>query len=216
MTAMSTACFVVFSLAALVDWFAVGTKRRSVELLTKPAVMLALIGAALLLDPRSDLERAWFVMALTASFAGDVALLVRGPRERRWFGVGLGFFLVTHLAYAGGFLGQQRALGALAVAGVVVSLTGILEGSRVIRGAVRRSGPRLGVAVGVYFAVLSLMTMLAAGTGDATAVVGAIAFFVSDAMLGWDRFLTPIPGGRLPRRVSYHLGQALLVLSLVV
>ena len=202
--------------SAVTDWVAVGTGRRSLELVTKPAVMVALIAAALLLDPVSESQRAWFVIALAASFAGDVALLVKGRRERRWFGVGLGFFLITHLAYVGGFLGVQRSAGALAVGAVVVWVTGSLEGSRVIRGAVRSSGWRLGAAVAVYFAVLSLMTALAAGTGQATATVGAVAFYVSDALLGWDRFLRPVPGGRLPRRITYHLGQVLLVLSLVV
>jgi uncharacterized membrane protein YhhN len=218
MRAMTLAASILFGMAgvaALADWAAVGVRWRRVELATKPAVLAALLGAALVLDPRSAVERDWFAFALAFSLAGDVALLVRGPRERRWFGVGLGFFLLAHVAYLGAFAGEQRAPGGLAVGAVLVWLGGSLVGSRIVRGATVRSGWRLGAAVAVYLAVISLMTAAAAGIGDATAAAGAILFFVSDGLLGWDRFQAPLPGGRLPRRIVYHLGQALLVLSLL-
>jgi uncharacterized membrane protein YhhN len=215
MTSAATILLLLAGVAALADWFAVGTGQRRVELLTKPAVLALLLAAALAMDPRSVAERSWFAIALACSLSGDVALLVRGPRERRWFGVGLGFFLIAHLAYLGAFVGEQRAPGGLAVGAVFVWLGGSLVGSRIVRGAAARSGWRLGTAVAVYLAVISLMTAAAAGIGDATAAAGAILFFVSDGLLGWDRFQAPLPGGRLPRRIAYHLGQGLLVLSLL-
>ncbi len=216
MTSAASIFFGVAAVAAAADWIAVGTGRRRVELVTKPAVLAALLGAALVLDPRSAVERSWFAIALVLSLSGDTALLVRGPRERRWFGVGLGLFLLAHLAYLGAFVGEQRSPGGLAVGAVAVWLAGTLIGSRIVRGAIAAASWRLGTAVAVYLTVISLMTAAAAGTGDATAAAGAILFFVSDGLLGWDRFHQPIPGGRLPRRIAYHLGQALLVLSLVI
>ncbi len=218
MRAMTSAALILFGVAAVAaaaDWIAVGTGRRRVELVTKPAVLAALLGAALVLDPRSPGERSWFALALAFSLAGDAALLVRGPGERRWFAMGLGLFLVAHVAYLGAFVGEQQAPGELAVGAVFVWLAGTVVGSRIVRGAVARSGWRLGTAVAVYLAVISLMTAAAAGIGDATAAAGAILFFVSDGLLGWDRFRQPLPGGRLPRRIAYHAGQALLVLSLL-
>ncbi len=215
MTSAATILLLAAAVAALADWVAVGTGRRRVELVTKPAVLTALLAATLVMDPRSGLERGWFAIALACSLCGDAALLVRGPRERRWFGVGLGFFLLAHLAYLGAFVGEQRSPGGLAVGAVFVWLAGTVVGSRIIRGATVARGWRLGTAVAVYLVVISLMTAAAAGIGDATAAAGAVAFFVSDGLLGWDRFLQPVPGGRLPRRIAYHAGQALLVLSLL-
>jgi alkenylglycerophosphocholine/alkenylglycerophosphoethanolamine hydrolase len=215
MTMAATILLLLAAAAAAADWVAVGTGRRRLELVTKPAVLALLLGAALAFDPRSAAERSWFAVALACSLAGDVALLVRGPRERRWFGVGLGFFLVAHLAYLGAFMGEQRSPGGLALGAVFVWAAGTLVGSRIVRGATAARGWRLGTAVAVYLIVISLMTAAAAGTGDATAAAGAVAFFASDGLLGWARFLRPLPGGRLPRRIAYHAGQALLVLSLL-
>ncbi len=215
MTLAATILLLLAALAAIADWVAVGTGRRRVELVSKPAVLALLLAAALAMDPASAAERSWFAIALACSLSGDVALLVRGPRERRWFGVGLGFFLIAHLAYLGAFVGEQRSPGGLAVGAVFVWLSGTMVGSRIVRGATAARGWRLGTAVAVYLAVISLMTAGAAGTGNATAAAGAVAFFVSDGLLGWDRFLRPVPGGRLTRRVAYHLGQGLLVLSLL-
>jgi uncharacterized membrane protein YhhN len=53
------------------------------------------------------------------------------------------------------------------------------------------------------------------------AIAGAWLFVASDAMLGWGRLRAPVPG--LPRgtpalgvavMVTYHLGQALLLIAL--
>lgn len=46
-------------------------------------------------------------------------------------------------------------------------------------------------------------------------VVGAILFYISDALIGWTRFVREIRYGRVSIMVTYHLGQMGLVLSLV-
>jgi uncharacterized membrane protein YhhN len=45
---------------------------------------------------------------------------------------------------------------------------------------------------------------------------GALLFFISDAMLGWDKFVRPIRYGHLPIIITYHLGQALIALGAVM
>ena len=44
---------------------------------------------------------------------------------------------------------------------------------------------------------------------------GALLFFYSDAILAWNRFVRPVPSSRIVNIVPYHVGEALLVLSLV-
>ena len=46
------------------------------------------------------------------------------------------------------------------------------------------------------------------------ALSGALLFFYSDAILAWNRFVTPLAWGRFANMVAYHCGQALLVVSL--
>ncbi len=54
------------------------------------------------------------------------------------------------------------------------------------------------------------MWATAIGVGAALAIAGATLFVASDAVLGWNRFVAPLPRGRLSTHVPYHLGQALL------
>lgn len=36
---------------------------------------------------------------------------------------------------------------------------------------------------------------------------GAMLFSISDWLIGWNRFVNPIPSGRLITIVTYHIGQ---------
>ena len=45
-------------------------------------------------------------------------------------------------------------------------------------------------------------------------IMGAIAFYASDTMIAWARFLGPVPGGRISVMVTYHLGQLALSVAL--
>jgi uncharacterized membrane protein YhhN len=69
--------------------------------------------------------------------------------------------------------------------------------------------------VGAYMLVISAMVASAVGTGLALAVAGAVLFYVSDALIAWTRFVHDLPHGRLAVITTYHVAQALLVLSLV-
>jgi uncharacterized membrane protein YhhN len=44
--------------------------------------------------------------------------------------------------------------------------------------------------------------------------VGAVLFYASDALIAWNRFVQPRPWMPLAIIVTYHVGQAALVLSL--
>jgi uncharacterized membrane protein YhhN len=63
-------------------------------------------------------------------------------------------------------------------------------------------------------AVISAMLATACATGDGRAVAGAALFYGSDALIAWNRFVRPVEWGPVGIMVTYHLGQALLVVSL--
>ncbi len=58
----------------------------------------------------------------------------------------------------------------------------------------------------------SAMVVGGMGTGSVVAASGAILFALSDAVLGWNRFVKALTHGRLLTHIPYHLGQGLIAL----
>jgi uncharacterized membrane protein YhhN len=197
--------------AAVGDWIAVHQESRTLEYVCKPLTMVLLVGAALALDPADPAVRAWFVAALLLSLAGDVLLMV--PKDL--FVFGLGAFLLGHLAYIVG-LHVEGVDGPRFLVGIVVVMAVLaVVGTAVLRGV--RAGPEPGLAgpVVAYMFVISAMVASAIGVGNVAAIVGASLFYVSDALIAWNRFVRETPHARLSVMVTYHLAQIGLVLSLV-
>jgi len=194
---------------AVANWWSRAHDDEGLEKLTKPTVPALLIAAAVLLDPASSTMRVWFVIALALCLVGDILLL---PPDR--FVAGLGAFLVGHVAFVCGFV--AGGLPHLTWAGFALILLPVplaMVGLRVIRGAARQS-PKLARPVAAYLGVISLMLIVAIGHADAFGVVGAALFVVSDGILGWNRFVAPVPGAPLAVMATYHGALACLVLSL--
>ena len=202
----------IFAVAASANWWSrLGDGRRRVELWSKPLAMVALIAVAVTLDPADQLVRAWFVTALVCSLAGDVFLL----DGDRYFVPGLVAFLLAHLAYTFGFvaLGDWSSAGFVAGA-VMMAILAIAVGVRIVVAA-RREQRELGPPVATYLLVISLMFCAAMAVGSTWAILGAALFVASDSVLGWRQFVTKRSWMPLTIMVTYHLGQAGLVASLV-
>jgi uncharacterized membrane protein YhhN len=177
----------------------------------KPGALAALIGVALTLDPAHGDVRAWFVLALALSLAGDVFLML--PSDR--FVAGLASFLLAHVAYVIGLTRHGGSAGALLVAAVpVVAVAGLL-GARFLRAA-RATGHRelVGPLV-AYMAVIAAMVTCAVASGNVLAAAGAALFMGSDALIAETRFVGSRKWAPVVIMVTYHLGQAGLTLSLV-
>lgn len=210
MTTTATTLLVAFAVLAVADWVATATDRARLRYLTKPAALAALLAVALAIDPAEGPARAWFVVALACSLAGDVFLML--PSDR--FVEGLGAFLLAHLAYIVGLLVAGVSPGLL-VPGVAVVAVAVVAIGRPLLAGVRRGSPELAVPVTAYVTVISAMVVCAIGTGDGVAVAGAALFYCSDALIGFGRFVRSLPGAPVAIMVTYHVGQALLVLSLL-
>ena len=195
---------------AIADWVAVVASTRRLEYVAKPAVMIGLIAVALALRPTSPAERAFFVIALALGMASDVFLML--PKDM--FVAGLVAALVEHIAYIAGFRARNVNVALLAIA-FVVALASVAVFLPPIYRALRNSRPKLVAPVIVYVAVFVVMVASAGGTGSLVALGGALLFFYSDAILAWNRFVRPVPSSRIVNIVPYHVGEALLVLSLV-
>ena len=212
---MTPAAWVPLALAgafAVIDWLGVVHARRGLRWVGKPATILLLMGVALTLRPVSDVQRNLFVAALFLSLFGDVYLLLTGEK---WFRAGLAAFLAAHLAYGAGFLEAGVKVGLLAISTPAVALVSIVAGSQVIRSVRRAAGTKGAVVpVALYLLAISTMVALAGAGGRPVAIAGALLFYLSDGLIGWSRFVRPLPWAPLPIIVTYHLAQAALVVSL--
>lgn len=211
MNGLTLAFGAVFAVAAPLNWWSRWADEDRLERITKPTALVALIGVALALDPVDSTVRTWFVIALICSLAGDVLLL--GGDDR--FVFGLAAFLLAHVAYTVGFIvaDDWRWTGFL-VGGAVVGVVAVTVGARIVAGA-RRTNEALGAPVVGYLVAISAMAAAAAAAGNAWAIVGAALFVTSDSLLGWRQFVSPARWMSPAVMVTYHLGQAGLVASLV-
>ncbi len=209
MNSVATALLVLAGVAAVGNWIAVAREHQTGIYVCKPLTLALLIASACTLDPTTtDAVRAWFVVALVLSLLGDVFLML--PHDV--FVAGLGSFLLAHVAYIVGLNLESDGNWWWAIP--VALAVGVL-GSRLVRG-IRRSGhPEMVGPVVAYVLTIAVMVASALAGGNAVAATGAVLFMISDALIGEHRFVRPRGWQPLAIMVTYHLAQALFVVSLV-
>lgn len=197
---------VLASLLAVADWVAVARERLPLDRLLKPAVICALAVVVWSFEDVDGALRALFSVALALSLLRDVL-------APRWFAGAVAASLLAHIGYVAGF--QRMGWSWLwASAGIVVVLFAAgAYAVRLVTGA-RETAPTYIGMVLLYIGVVSLMVVAAAATGRPSAVAGAFLFYVSDTLVGWNRFRAPTPYAPVLIAVAYHLALILLVLSL--
>jgi uncharacterized membrane protein YhhN len=186
---------------AAADWLAVGLERRRMEAVLKPLIPALLAAVALVAG------RWWLTVAMLLCLAGDVLLLPQVDRFRS----GLAAFLLAHLAFIAAFAAFPVFQPGLAFVPFELLLLGAF-GSRIVRAA----PSALRVAVGCYVLVIAAMFGVAASRSVPLLQFGALLFVLSDGLLGWNRFVKTLPGGRLAVMVTYHLALVLLTLAVVL
>jgi uncharacterized membrane protein YhhN len=134
------------------------------------------------------------------------------PRDL--FVAGLASFLFGHVAYTVGIDLHAGSWVALVVAAVVVAAVGLVLASRIIAAMARGGHRDLVGPVVVYMVVISAMVVSALAAGPWLAGAGAVLFFASDTLIAWELFVLPRAWMPVAIIVTYHLGQAGLVVSL--
>ncbi len=199
---MGDIALIVAGVLAVLDWVTVaGRLPASLRWLTKPGTMVALIVVALDASP-AGAAHGWIVAGLVLSLAGDVFLML----EERWFVAGLGSFLVAHVLYVVGMARLDLSGFGAVIAAVGVAAAWFLVGRGIVAGATQREAA-LRIPVFAYIAVISAMVVTAFATGEPWLIVAALAFYVSDATLGSNRFVAPRAWMPVVVMVTYHLAQ---------
>lgn len=212
---MTAAAWIFLAVAgglAVANWIAVspGVQSNRAEYALKPGTLIALVALALALQPGDGTQRAVFVLALVLSLAGDVFLML--PRDL--FVPGLAAFLLAHIAYVVGFVVDGLSAGLVGAGIAVIAIAAALVGAPIVRNVVTKHRPLIAPVV-TYMTAISAMVVVALGSGEPIAVVGAVLFYCSDSLIAWDRFVTPLNWGRPAIMSTYHLAQAALVMSLL-
>ncbi len=207
---MTLAIAAALCVACVADWVARATASERLELVSKPLATGLVIALVLARGGDDPGARALLIGALLCCLAGDVLLLPKVDR----FVAGLSAFLAAHLLFfaaaaARGLVAPAPALGVAAA----IALCLPLVGRRILAGA-RQRDPRLALPVLVYILVVAALPVVAAATGRALALAGALSFVVSDALLGVDRFVRPLGAASAAVMVSYHLALVGLALGL--
>lgn len=216
----------IFLLAALVfaalEVLALQKNNPRLEYVAKPAVMIALF---LWLWTSAGLEGAllWFGLGILFSLLGDILLMISLDRL---FLPGLAAFLLAHVSYIIGFNTPPPALSAWSlILAVIIGLSGARLLRRIIAPLPAQGQSRLRLPILIYGSVISLMLLsalikLTDTSWDAVAALlvasGAFLFYISDILLAWLKFITPIPNGRIYNILTYHLGQIALIAGVVL
>ncbi len=218
-TTGETACIaaglvVAFAVLAVADWLVIVGSSRHRRALTKTAATVVLVAIAATAGEMAGDARVALVIAVLACLAGDIALL--GDDDAHFL-AGLGAFAAGHVAYVVTALlvGVSWPRLAWAFPFLVVVLA-VQASSRMIPLAAARAGAAMAVAVAAYSLIISAMVVAATGTGSWLAAAGAMLFAVSDTLIGYSRFVRPVRRADLAIMVTYHVGQLLLILGLVV
>lgn len=186
-------------------------RHRGLLYVFKPLTIALIIALAWTHGSATPDRYFWLIMAgLVFSAAGDVFLML--PRDR--FVPGLVSFLIAHLLYiaafsepAGLFAAPLLALPFLAGAGIMLWVllpkTGTLK-----------------IPVIVYALALAMMGWQSAtrwqalsDTASLYAMLGAILFMISDALLAFNRFAKPFRAAEALLLTTYFAAQTLIALS---
>lgn len=217
---MPTTLLWVAIFLAILDWTAVAIRFKPLEYIAKPGVMIALL---LWIGTLGELSGPiiWFVIGVFFSLWGDVFLML--PQER--FIAGLVSFLLAHIAYIIGFSQSFPPLNLASLAiGFVITLSAVEAYRRIAQALTLTQQGRLRLPVLAYTTIISLLLFSALVTmirpddqwkpfPALLAGSGALLFFMSDALLAWNKFVAALPHGRLKVIIAYHLGQLGLLLG---
>ncbi len=180
-------------------------RRSSVRYIAKPLASAGFVIVGLIALDLDSTYGLTVLVGLILGAIGDIALLGRGERS---FLLGLGAFLIGHVALTVAFTGAATA----ALPGVPVAILFSIVVWRWltphVKGALR--GP-----VVAYVLVITAMIASALGAASAhpLAALGAGLFALSDVAVARDRFVSPGVANRIWGLPLYYLAQVLIASS---
>ena len=219
--------FILLFAVAVLDWVAVAKSWKRIEYFAKPATMILLL-IWLALAGLDKIPLACFALGIFFSLAGDVFLMLSYARfSDRWFIPGLAAFLLAHVSYIVGLNVPLPNVSLLwsSLVSLILALAAARLLRRIISSIHQKGLKRMAFPVGLYGTVITLMLLSALLTlsnldwkpfASILVASGALLFYMSDSVLAWNKFVSPLRNGRLINMILYHLGQIALVAGVVL
>lgn len=182
----------------------------SLRILHKIAPLLLLL--IMVVQAPSVTEKAGLIMALCFSIGGDIALNFT-DRHTLAFPIGLGSFLLAHIAYIVVF--AQRLGGGTSFSFIVIVLLLIYAAW-----LLRKLWPTLGaLLLPVVFYIVAIMGMVITAVFHTPfsplLLVGALIFALSDSFIALDKFVAPLQYRDFLVMGTYYLAQFLIIFTFV-
>jgi len=205
---------------ALIHWAARWRGWIRVGAATKPLVMVMLILWSYSSSGYWKGSPGWVGGGLIFSLIGDVMLQL----PRRFFIPGLFAFLLAHISYTIWFCLPAPKFHPILVALLLLIILGMyFYYQNLLKALKSRSyGRKFLIPVSMYGVTLCAMTISGCQTLLRTdwpiesagfSALGGILFLISDSLLGYNRFIQPLPGGKTLEMTTYHMAQFFIVLG---
>jgi uncharacterized membrane protein YhhN len=195
---------IAFFIVLAVEIYFSTTHQNTLVKISKPMLMPMLMLMAFQLNIK---ERNLYI-ALFFSLLGDVFLMFGGEL---YFMFGLGSFLLAHIFYIFLFKSQFKfnLLKALPFAAATLSYFLFIK---------RGIDQNLLIPVSVYCIVITIMGIFASGrkTNNLSynlVLIGSILFILSDSLIAFNKFYSPLPASSFWVMSTYGLAQFLIVLG---
>ncbi|USK34890.1 lysoplasmalogenase [Bacillus sp. F19] len=174
----------------------------------KPGTMLLIIGIALINLKAAGIYGILVVSGLLFSLAGDVFLMQ--PADR--FLQGLSSFFIAHVLYTAAFISERDGASNPLIWSVLIVIA-LLFFRLLFKGVKEKGGIVMIAAVSLYITVITLMTGTSFFSGQVLIIAAALFFYLSDAVLAWDRFRSSLKYRDYMVMSTYFLAQLLFAVS---
>jgi len=223
---MARLLLLLFAIDSMINLWAEYTQNEVLTLISKPLLMALLaLWFFLQLRPLPYRYQRLVLAGLIFSIGGDTLLMFveNGPKDERFFLLGLASFLVAQLCYLFGFLNvpEARREGTVirkpySVWPFVLYLAGLLG---MLWPGIE---PGLKIPVSVYALAIVGMAVAAFNLRALLSrelflglMVGVLLFVLSDSMIAINKFGNPIPLARIWIMATYILGQYFIARNVV-
>lgn len=180
---MFTYCTIISGLLYL---SAIYYKNIILKYILKPGTMLFIISSAI----ESELVKHYKLniktklIGLTFSIIGDIFLMFHGDNM---FILGLLSFLFAHITYIYMFNYLKKKENNNFK--LFLSIISLIYFSLIFKNVLNQGGYFMIVAVSIYMITITIMVYTASLTNNLSFLIGALFFYISDAILAWNKFI---------------------------
>lgn len=211
----------IYGIIFIADLLIMALKLHQLEYMVKPAILLSIIIMFLQLVPATSNIFKFGLLAFFFSLIGDVVLLFSNVNEV-YFLAGIASFLLSHMFFIIAF--QRHAhhqVSYLKTQPIWIFLVAIL-GVSLYAVLFQHLNNILKIAVFIYTAAISTMLITAINRKNQVSnasflwvAIGAMLFFISDAILATNKFWIAIPLSSIWIMSTYMLAQYFILIGFV-